>query len=435
MKREFINILNDWKNYNILTPLMVVGARQVGKTYLINKFCQENFSDYIYINLLDNPKICEIFKKEDSIENIVQEFKLELNRDITNETVIFIDEVQESEELISALKYFCETDFPYKIIVAGSLLGVKLKRFKKSFPVGKVIIEYMYPLNFKEFLIALNKEKFVDLIQKCFDNNEPMPDYFHNELIKDYLTFLCTGGMPQIVNDYLVNKDSFFFKNNNLTRSIIDAYLSDMNKYTNNNYESVKIERIYKNIPSQLAKENKKYQISKLTKNARIRDYKSALEWLLASKLIIPCYFVNNFETPLKAFMDENNFKLYLNDVGLLNELMNIPYKNILLDNDFMFKGTIAENYVATELIKNNLEIYYYYEPQKLEIDFLIDTNTGIIPIEVKAGENVKSISLNKFMEKNKSKLGIRISKKNFGLENNIKSVPLYAVFCINKNI
>ncbi len=434
MKRDFINVLNDWKDNHILTPLMVIGARQVGKTYIINKFCQENFNDYIYINLMENKRIGEIFKKNDSLDNIVQEFKLELKRDVNTDTIIFIDEIQESEELIAALKYFCEAEFPYKIIVAGSLLGVKLKRFHKSFPVGKVIIEYMYPLNFKEFLWAINKEKYIDLIEDCFKNDKAMPEYFHEELLKDYLTFLCTGGMPQIVSAYLEDKDGFLFKTNTFAKSIIDAYLSDMNKYTNNMYESIKIERIYKNIPNQLAKENKKYQVSKVNKNARYRDYESAMDWLVASKLVIPCYYVNKFETPLKAFMDEDNFKLYLSDVGLLNELMGMPYNNILLDNDFMFKGAIVENYVATELIKNNLDIYYYYVPQKLEIDFLIDTNTGIIPIEVKAGENVKSSSLNKFMVENNCKLGIRISKKNFGLENKIKSIPLYAVFCLNKN-
>ncbi len=434
MERDFYQVLKAWKEQNILTPLMVIGARQVGKTYLINKFCQENFKDYIYINLMEDANISQIFAQENSLDNIIQDFKLYLKRDIKEDTVIFIDEVQESEEIIAALKYFCENEFPYKIIVAGSLLGVKLKRFKKSFPVGKVIIEYMYPLSFKEFLGACNKKDYIAKIEDCYNNNKEMPEYFHNELLDDYKTFLITGGMPQMVSSYINNKNLIINNSNNILRNIIDAYLADMHKYTNNNYETNKIERIYKNIPNQLAKENKKYQFSKLDKNARYRDYETAFEWLLASKLIIPCYMVKRFETPLKAFADNDDFKVYMSDVGLLTENLGIPYANIMLDQDFMFKGAIAENYVACELIKNNINLYYYNKPQVMEIDFLIDINDGIIPIEVKANKNIKSLSLNKFMKENKLNLGYRISTKNFGLENNIKSIPLYAVFCIKNN-
>ncbi len=433
MKRDFYLKLEEWKNNNILTPLMVVGARQVGKTYIIDKFCKDNFNDYIYINLMDNPRIIKIFEQDDNIENKILELKLELKRDIKEDTVIFIDEVQESEDIISSLKYFCESDFPYKIIVAGSLLGVKLKRFKKSFPVGKVLIEYMYPMSFKEYLIAIGDEQYIPIIKDCYKQNKPMKDFLHTELIKEYQTFLCLGGMPQMVLEYVNNKDRFLFEPNIILKSIIDSYISDMGKYTSNIYETNKIERIYRNIPSQLAKENKKYQFSKIEKNARFRDYETAFEWLLASRLIIPCYLVNRFETPLKAFINDTDFKIYLSDVGLLVELLNIPLINILKDEDFMFKGAMVENYVATELVKNNIDLFYYNKPQVMDIDFLIDVSEGVIPIEVKANDNVKSNSLNKFMEKEKCKLGIRISSKNFGLENKIKSIPLYAVFCIEK--
>ena len=432
MKRDFYQILSDWKDKNILTPLMVVGARQVGKTYIIDKFCKDNFNDYIYVNLMENPRIIEIFAQNEKVENKIKEFSLELNRDIKEETIIFIDEVQESEDIIQDLKYFCECSFPYKIIVAGSLLGVKLNRFKKSFPVGKVQIEYMNPLSFKEFLWALGKDKYVELIRECFKENKKMPEYFHNELLNDYRLFLCLGGMPQVITKYISEQENILTYNNTTIRSIIDAYISDMGKYTNNIYEKNKIERIYKNVPNQLAKENKKYQFSKIEKNARMRDYETAFSWLLSSKLIIPCYFVNKFETPLKGFMNEFDFKIYLNDTGILTELIGIPLVNILKDEAFMFKGAIVENYVATELMKNNIDLFYYNKPQIMEIDFLIDTNAGVIPIEVKASDNIKSSSLNKIIAKTMKK-GIRISTKNFGLENNIKSVPLYAVFCIEK--
>ena len=431
MFREFYNCLLNWKEKNILTPLMVVGARQVGKTYIIDAFCRDNFDDYIYINLLNNTRIVDVFASNKDIEEKIKDFKLELKRDILPNTIIFVDEVQESEEFIEALKFFQESDFPYKIITAGSLLGVKLKRFHKSFPVGKVMIEYMYQMSFKEFLIALGKEKFIPLIQESYLNNKVMNDVFHQELLNDYRYFLCTGGMPDAIKEYINNHQELTLSLHNILRSIIDSYLADMHKYTNNVYETNKIERIYKNIPNQLAKENKKYQFSKLNRNARFRDYETSFEWLLASKMIVSAYYVNHFETPLKAFVNEDNFKIYLSDIGLLTELLSISYNKIILDDDFMFKGALAENYVATELLKNGLNLFYYQKPQVMEIDFLIDTENGVVPIEVKANNNVKSTSLNKFMLQEKINFGIRISTKNFGLENNIKSVPLYAVFCI----
>ena len=431
MKRDFYDVLMDWKNNNVLTPLMVVGARQVGKTYIIDDFCKNNFSDYIYVNLLNNKRIVDIFAANKNILDKIKDFKLELNREITLDTILFVDEVQESEDFIEALKFFQETDFPYKIITAGSLLGVKLKRFHKSFPVGKVMISYMYPMSFKEFLIAIGKNDFIPLIRECYHDNKPMDEVFHQELLRDYRSYLCTGGMPASIKDYLDCNQELSLNLHNVLRSIIDSYLADMNKYTNNAYESNKIGKIYQNIPNQLAKENKKYQFSKLNKNARFRDYETSFEWLLSSKLIIPNYFVNCFETSLKAFMDENVFKLYLSDVGFLTELLSIPYNRIILDDDFMFKGVLAENYVATELVKNNFSLFYYQKPQVMELDFIIDTADGVIPIEVKAGSRVKSTSLNKFMVQEQLPMGIRISNKNFGFENNIKSVPLYAVFCI----
>lgn len=412
-------------------PLMVIGARQIGKTYIINEFCEENYNDYIYINLMDDEGIIEIFDEKINTDEKVRKMELYLGHTIKENTVIFFDEIQESENLIAALKYFCESDFPYKIICAGSLLGVKLKRFNKSFPVGKVIIKYMYPLNFEEFLMAIDYSQAIEEIRKCFNNNEKMSNPIHEKLLNYYRIFLATGGMPVAVNNIIENKLNILEFDNNLLQSIIDAYLADMKKYTLNYYESVKIEKIYRNIPSQLAKENKKFQFSKIEQYARRRDYESSLDWLIASKLVIPCYFVNKFETPLKGFMDEEKFKLYLSDSGILTQLLEIPRNKILLNENFQYKGVITGNYVANELQTNGINLYYWAKNQVAEIDFLIDTSKGVIPIEVKANE--KSKSLNYFMKENKINFAIRISANNFGFENNIKSVPLYAVFCIKK--
>ena len=412
---------------------MVIGARQIGKTYIINEFCEENYNDYIYINLMDDEGIIEIFDEKINTDEKVRKMELYLGRTIKEDTIIFFDEIQESENLIAALKYFCESDFPYKIICAGSLLGVKLKRFNKSFPVGKVIIKYMYPLNFEEFLIAIGYSQAIEEIRKCFNNNEKMSNPIHEKLLNYYRIFLATGGMPVAVNNIIENKLNILEFDNNLLQSIIDAYLADMKKYTLNYYESVKIEKIYRNIPSQLAKENKKFQFSKIEQYARRRDYESSLDWLIASKLVIPCYFVNKFETPLKGFMDEEKFKLYLSDSGILTQLLEIPRNKILLNENFQYKGVITGNYVANELQTNGINLYYWAKNQVAEIDFLIDTSKGVIPIEVKANENKKSKSLNYFMKENKINFAIRISANNFGFENNIKSVHLYAVFCIKK--
>ena len=433
MQRRFWKELEEWKKQNENTPLMVIGARQIGKTYIIDKFCKENYKDYIYINLMDNEGIVEIFNEQINTEEKVKKMELYLGRLIQEDTVIFFDEIQESEKLISALKYFCEAEFPYKIICAGSLLGVKLKRFQSSFPVGKVIIKYMYPMTFEEFLIAIGYEQVIEEIKKCFNENKKMSNPIHEKLLNYYRLFISTGGMPMAINDIIKNKLEILKFDNNILKSIIDAYLADMKKYTLNYYETIKIEKVYKNIPSQLAKENKKFQFAKIEPYARRRDYETSLDWLISSQLVIPCYFVNKFETPLKGFIEEDKFKLYLSDTGILTELLEIPRNKILLNENFQYKGVITENYVANELHANGYSLYYWAKNQVAEIDLLIDTAQGIIPVEVKANENKKSKSLNYFMQNNKIDLAIRISANNFGLANNIKSVPLYAVFCITK--
>ena len=433
MLRNFSKELKEWKNKNETTPLMVIGARQIGKTYIINEFCKENYNDYIYINLMNDKGITEIFDEPINTEEKVKKMELYLGRLIKEETIIFFDEIQESENLISALKYFCESEFPYKIICAGSLLGVKLKRFKNSFPVGKVIIKYMYPMTFEEFLKAINYEQAIEVIKDSFDKNKKMSNPIHEKLLNYYRLFLATGGMPIAVDNIIKNNLEILKFDNNLLKSIIEAYLADMEKYTLNYYETIKIEKIYKNIPSQLAKENKKFQFSKIEPYARRRDFETSLDWLIASKLVIPCYFVEKFETPLKGFVNEEKFKLYLSDTGILTELLEIPRNKILLNENFQYKGVIAENYVANELQANGISLYYWAKNQVAEIEFLIDTQNGVIPIEVKANENKKSKSLNYFIEENKKELAIRISANNFEFENKIKSVPLYAVFCINK--
>ena len=432
MKRLFEDTLMKWKNNGMKKPLMVIGARQTGKTYTIEKFISENFEEHLSFNIEKEERMRDIFEKSIDAEVIIKELELYIGKNIDlDKTVIFFDEIQESERLITSLKYFCESKLPFKIICAGSLLGVKLKRLKSSFPVGKVTIEYMYPLNFEEFLLATGKEMLRDKIKECYKTMTPLPDFAHEDALKLYRLYLCVGGMPEAVDNFVNNGLDIFKFDFKILSNIRESYVADMKKYVDNKSESVKIEKVYYSIPEQLAKENKNFQYSILEKNARGRKYRNPIEWLMASKLVLIANNVKRVEIPLKVFADENSFKLYLSDVGLLLNLSEIKYNEVLMDEDFIFKGVITENYVAQELIRQFPSLYYWTSDRDAEVDFLIHTNDGTIPIEVKSGINNKSKSLNVYIEYNKPKYAIRLSTRNFGFENNIKSIPLYATFCI----
>lgn len=432
MKRKIYQDLLKWKNTESKIPLMVVGARQIGKTYIINEFCKKEFKKYIYINLLETPEIVSIFSRD---INVMEKFKrmeifLDTKIDIEN-TVIFFDEVQESEDIISSLKFFCESEEKFKIICAGSLLGVKINRFKKSFPVGKVRILNMASMDFEEFLMANENFMLIDEIYNSYNKMMPIDNVLHNKLIELYKMYLCVGGMPEAVKDIINKKMNILEFNKNIASDIIISYLNDMNKYVVSNAESIKIEAIYKSIPTQLSNPSNKFQYSKLNKNARSRDYIEPLNWLISSSMIYKSNLIKNIQIPLKGFIDENCFKLYFSDVGLLTSLLGVKYNDIILDNLEIYKGIITENYVATQFVSNKNDLYYWSSSNKAEIDFLLYNDDGIIPVEVKANKNIKSKSLNMYIEKFKPKYSIRISNKNFGFENGIKSVPLYATFCI----
>lgn len=429
MKRKFYNTLIKWKENNMKKPLMVVGARQIGKTYIIEEFCKNEFKDYIYVNLLKDKSIKNIFEEEIDFELKVKKFELEINKKITEETIIFFDEIQESEQLICDLKAFCESEKKYNIVCAGSLLGVKIKRFHSSFPVGKVKIEYMYPMDFEEFLVALGKEMWVEEIKRCFKNLEEIS--IHEKLLELYRIYLCIGGMPEAIKNYIEEKEEILLFDKSIAPNLIMQYLADMNNYTKNKSEAIKAEMVYNTIPTILAKENKKFKYTEVKKYESKREVEGALEWLIASNLVYKCSLVNKIEPPLKAFAQEDYFKLYLSDVGLLTSKLEINFSDIMLDKPFMLKGAIAENYVAQVFRTNEISLYYWKSNNMAEIDFLLYNEDGIIPVEVKANDNTKSKSLNVYIEKYKPKYSIRLSTKNFGYNNKIKSIPLYAAFLI----
>lgn len=438
MKRMIYDDLINWKN-NVEDnkPLIVLGARQVGKTYIIDEFCRNEFKNYIKVNLLEDNKIVDLYKEDDSSQNKFMKLKVILDFDIEQEdTILFIDEIQESEQLISNLKYICENHKKVRIICAGSLLGVKLKRTRFSFPVGKVWMLTMYPMNFLEFLWAFDKHLLIDEIRRCYKDNIPMDMSIHKKTMDLYRLYQISGGMPESVfNMVKINGDVIKY-NKDILNNIITSYFNDMDKYVENSSEALKIERTYRSIPSQLGNLANKFQYSKIEKNAKAKNYETALDWLRASNMVNTAYLVTLPEIPLKGFVKYDVFKIFLNDVGILNNLLGIKYEDILLDNVSLYKGVICENYVANELVSNNIDLYYWQSNGKAEIDFLLYNKDGIIPIEVKAGDSVKSKSLYSYMEKYNAKYAIRISTRNFGFDSikRIKSIPLYAVFCIENN-
>lgn len=433
MKRKIYNDLVDWKNRGMKKALMIIGARQVGKTYIIEEFCKNEFENYVSINLLDHPEITELYKQNISSEEKYIRLcaNLNINPNLEN-TIIFFDEIQESEELISALKWYCESEKPFKVICAGSLLGVKLKRFNSSFPVGKVELLNMYPMDFEEFLLTQNSGDYLTkYIKECYEQNKPMDNVMHEKLKDLYRKYLCVGGLPEVVSEFSANDMDILQINRKTIEDIILSYINDMNKYVDNKFEAAKNEAIYKSIPVQIGNKSNKFQYTKIEKNARKRDYESSLEWLLASNMIYKCNLLNSINIPPEAFKNEDVFKIYMGDIGILNTMLKINTNEIYLDKPFIYKGDIAENYVANQLIFNNVALYYWATASNSEIDFIIYNEDGIIPIEVKASDNTQSKSLNAYVKKYNPKYSIRVSGKNFGFENGIKSVPLYAAYLI----
>ena len=434
MQREIYQDLVNWKEKESHKPLMILGARQVGKTYIIDKFARENYKNYFMINLFERTDILEIYQSDLPAEEKYQKLKILLDFDLEAEnSILFIDEIQESEKLISDLKFFCERHPKINIICAGSLLGVKLKRSKFSFPVGKVEMLTLYPMSFLEFLHAFEEELLIEEIKKSFTTDTPLLQPIHEKALNYYRMYLITGGMPESVKSLVNNKKDILKYDETILKNIMDSYFKDMDKYVTSNNEALKIERIYHSIPSQLANESNKFQFSKVQSGAKSRDYLSSLDWLIASNMVTLSSLVSVPEIPLKGFVKEDVFKLYLNDVGILNHLLEIKASDILLDNLSLYKGVITENYVANQLKTMGYSLYYWQSNGIAEVDFLLYTKEGIIPLEVKAADNVQSKSLHVYMEKYKPQKSIRVSSRNFGYdkEKKIKSVPLYAIFCL----
>ena len=430
MERKIYQKLLDWKNSNSRKPLILQGARQVGKTYIVNYFAGKEYVNYVYCNFEKEKGLDEFFNDLNPLTILHKLENYKRKEILPKNTLIIFDEIQASPKAITSLKYFCEDASEYHVIALGSLLGVSVNRENFSFPVGKVQLLNMYPMDFEEYLLANNEEYLIDQIKKCFSSDKPLDILFHERAIERYKEYLYVGGMPEVVENYIKNKNTEMVRIAQLT--ILEAYQNDMGKY-NKHSEIPKTKVVYKNISTQLAKENKKFQYKYIKSGGRASEFESAIEWLCLAGIASQLYRIEQVALPLNAYRSLTDFKFYMNDVGLCCASQDIHFDDIQRDNALLtnFKGGLTENYVFNQLTASGLSLYYWTSGNQAEIDFISRLNDDIIPIEVKSSANTRSRSLSVYTNKYSPKHALRLSLKNFGFENGIKSVPLYAVFCI----
>lgn len=432
MERKMSKKLLDWKNNKEKTPLILYGARQVGKTYTILSFGKENYKNVAYINFEDNTEISKIFEQDLEVERVIKELSVKLGITILEEdTLIFFDEIQACERALTSLKYFAESKTKYHVVAAASLLGIAINRQKYSFPVGKVKMLTLYPLDFEEFLWAFDKKDLANMIRQAFSEDKEFS--LHSLANQYYRLYLAIGGMPRAILEYKEKQDMDFVTA--ILKDINNSYIADMAKYASPT-ETTKIMAVYNIISAQLAKENRKFQYKLIKSGARAYEYEIAINWLNASGIINQCTKIKEGKLPLSAFIEPESFKIYMSDVGLLCNKFGIPTNIVIVENDNMndFKGALAENYVCNSLVQCGLKPYYWESNGKAEIDFVVqDKEENIIPIEVKSSIHTRSKSLNVFKSLYKIPYSIRISTKNFGFENDIKCIPFYSVFCLEK--
>mgnify|MGYP002515475454 FL=1 len=431
MYRKIIGFLEEWKDSVHRKPLILEGARQVGKTYSILEFGRTHYENVAYFNFETNPKLNETFE-----ENISPDYLVPVLSHIAGETIvkdktlIVFDEVQLCERALTSLKYFCENAPDYHIIAAGSLLGVAVNRKKFSFPVGKVIMKTLYPMDMEEFMLALGEDDLVERIKTCFQTNTPLPIALHDDAMRLYHQYLVVGGMPECVMQFVETKDYILVRHTQDT--ILASYLNDMSKYNNLN-EIKKTRLTYDNITVQLSKKNTRFQYKLIKKGGRASEFENAIEWLCLSGIVSRVYRATQIKKPLENYHDIDAFKIYVSDLGLLCAKKDLAANDILyMVNEIDdFKGGMAENYVNVQLTINGYRTYYWESEREAEIDFVIQRGDELIPIEVKSADNTKAKSLKVYMDTYKPAYAIKLSSKNFGFEDNKKIVPLYAAFCI----
>lgn len=425
MERSIYSNLKKWKESLTRKPLILQGARQVGKTYILKEFGAREYSEVVYINCDDNNDMQNMFVDYD-VDRIIRSLSAISGVSIKpSTTLLIIDEIQEVERGLASLKYFCEKAPEYHVAVAGSLLGITLHE-GTSFPVGKVDMLYMYPMDFEEFLLAMGKEQLVELLRSnSWAALTPLRGML-TELLRQYY---FVGGMPEAVKAYVERGDIWEVRS--IHSKIIDAYRNDMSKHAPKQ-QVQRINMVWNSIPSQLARDNKKFIYGALRKGARANDFEIAIQWLVDSGLVHKVHRITKPVVPLKFYEDMSSFKLFLLDCGLLGALSETPPEQILIgDNVFEeYKGAFTENYVLQQLKSLPRTFVYYYsnDNSTLEIDFVVQHDTHIIPIEVKAEENLRAKSLRQFVTDNPGLHGVRFSMSDYREQDWLTNVPLWAV-------
>lgn len=418
----------EWKNDPNHKPLVLEGARQVGKTWLLKEFGKNEFENLVYVNCHDDERMQNLFQQDLHVERIMQALQAFTQQSIVaGKTLIFIDEIQEAHRGLDSLKYFCENARDQHIVVAGSLLGVT-HRPGESYPVGKVDLLYLYPMSFEEFLWAKGEDILADKVAECDWDLMKILDTKIQELLRQYY---YVGGMPEVVLDYISHGD--VNKVRKIQKTILKTYDNDFSKHAGNETERIRL--VWKSIPAQLAKENKKFVYGAVKAGGRARELESAIQWLIDAKLAFKVHRCKMPTMPLSFYEDFNAFKLYVLDIGLLGAMANAPASLMLISNDVFkeFKGAFSENYVFEQLKTfDNLSIYYYSkENSTQEIDFLVQAEERIIPIEVKSEDNIKGKSLSQFVtidHADKHLKGLRCSMKPYVDQDWMENIPLYGI-------
>ena len=432
MQRFILKKLIEWKESKYRKPLILKGARQVGKTYILKQFGKENYEGVAYFNFDHDEDLYNLFENTKNPKRILEQLAFIYGKAIIpGKTLIIFDEIQECPNALNSLKYFYEEANEYHIACAGSLLGIRLSH--TSFPVGKVDFFNMYPMTFSEFLIADNAQNLVDYMNSL-EKIEKIPDIFFNQLEEKLKAYFIIGGMPEAVSAWVNEKDMELV--NKIQDNILSAYESDFSKHTQDS-EANKISLIWNSVPSQLAKENKKFLYQVVKEGARAREYENALNWLNDANLIYKIYNVTKTDFPLKAYNDLSAFKIYMNDVGLLRKMSNLDSK-IVVEGDKLFeefKGAFTENYVLNMLTSTLNLVPNYYTFDRNEIDFIIQYKNNIVPIEVKANKSTNNTSLTKYNEKFNNELSVRFSMNNLSKDGKILNIPLFLIEYVEKFI
>lgn len=427
IKRELIDKLKTWKDNPRRKPLVLQGARQVGKSWVLKKFGQECYEDVVYVNFDTMPGVKEDFKRTKEPHKLLKVLGMMAGRAISaSTTLIIFDEIQECNEALNSLKYFCEDAPEYSIVCAGSLLGVALNRAGASFPVGKVDFMNLYPVSFAEYLRAADEPLYHSY--EMIDEVMAVPEIIHQQLIDAYKVYLVLGGMPEAVSAYIDTRSWDEVKT--VQDAILQSYSLDFAKHINNK-DIPRVFQVWGNLQDQLAREDKKFRYADIQKGARAREYEGAIEWLCLAGLVHRVSAIETPRLPLSAYKKSNAFKLYLNDVGLLGRKFDLDYKTILMgDNLFTeFKGVMAENYVLQSLVRQlGNQHYYWTSGNKAEVEFVLQFEGKIVPIEVKADKNVTAKSLAYYRKLYQPPLSIRLSTLNMRKDDDLLNLPLYLV-------